>query len=301
MIDANRIRIPALFATFCAPLFIGCFSTAVEPDADPAQVVIETALPGSPVAPARLVVTLASSQGDTLRDTVTQDGSRLSRRFAALDARPALRQTVITEYALAPDRRWTVSARLLDEKDSVQMADSASLGSLKAFERRDASLAPASRFASCPARVVLPASQGGRGVLFTRIELLVDGKVVRDSAAPSAFAAGEANAVTLTHDYLAQGSHHVTLAAWGRYEGESASAVRMLAKGGADVQALPGQTLAEGQAVALEWADSAVAASASASAENGASDATGEVGFQVRLGRVPTVTLTAHISGAIDL
>jgi hypothetical protein len=282
----------AMIAALCAPLFTGCFSTVLEPDADPAQVVIATRLPGSPAAPARLVVTLASSRGDTLRDTVTEDGSRLSRRPAFLDARPGRGQSVTTEYELAPNRHWKVQVRLLDKNDSLQMTDSTLLESLKAFERRDAELAPSERFASFPARFVLPASQGGRRIEFTRLQLIIDGKVIHDSVAPlrKSFAPGEANAVVLAHDYLPRGNYQVTLGAWGRVEGEDASTDRLLAKGESDFEAVPGQGVAAAQPISLAWTDSTLAPSPESDA----------VAFHVSIGKVGKVNLVAEMSGSID-
>jgi hypothetical protein len=262
----------------------GCMVGAEEPDQDPATVVVETRLPAGGAAPKRLEVTLTSNQGDVLSDTVTPRGSLRSIAPTALDPR-GRGQVVTTEYRLAPNRKWNVAVRVLDANDSVCMAETGVIGALRAFDRRTAVLALEARYATLPATFALPAAHDGKALRITRLQLLVDGRVVRDTMAPGKGFAADA-AVALTDDYVLPGERRVTYLAYGRIEGETE--VRLLYRGETAVKAALGKQ-AEGQAVAMEWVGGTAA------------DEYDTATFTVTIGKVGTAVIHAYIPGEIDI
>ena len=66
----------------------------------------------------RLIVEMTSSARDTLRDTITARGSRLSTEPAYLDG-AAGRVHLFARYELAPGRRWNIAVTTRDANDSV--------------------------------------------------------------------------------------------------------------------------------------------------------------------------------------
>jgi hypothetical protein len=158
----------------------------------------------------KLILTAVSSATppDTVRDTSTVSGNA--------------QVIVLRVLTLAPLRNWTVSAKSLDARDSVIHQGASSSFFVKPADTANVSLNLTSRFSMYEARFnTLPdsisSSVSGTGkdkLNLNRVTLLVDGVIKSDSLLASGFFSGSQN-VTIYWDYIAPGSHTVTLEAYG--------------------------------------------------------------------------------------
>jgi hypothetical protein len=296
----KHLSLAALLAS--GMMFTGCFMTVEEGvDMHPARVTVEMTLgasealakPGiSTVTSRKMVVVMTSHKGDTLRDTITSRGGRLSREPVFLATVTSVAQTVAPRYDLAPHRRWKISVKVSDARDSLWYSDSSVVEGLEAFDDRKVSMSLISRFAGYAAEFALPAAvttvrSGVRKIFFDRLTLLVDGVPVRDSA----LRAGTGTRVSLAHEYVKPGSRVFTLRAYGHLEGDTIGVTpsRLLYQGIQDVRAALGKA-AENETV-LEWQ-----ALEPIVPEPGFDEA----GLVVRIGKVHTITVNAQMSGEID-
>ncbi len=158
----------------------------------------------------KLILTAVSSATppDTVRDTATVSGNS--------------QVTVLRVLTLAPLRNWTVSAVSKDAKDSVIHQGSTSSFFVKPADTAEVTLNLASRFSmyqanfnSLPDSISSSVSGTGKDKLnLNRVTLLVDGVVKADSVVSSGFFSGN-QSVSVFWDYIAPGSHTVTLEAYG--------------------------------------------------------------------------------------
>lgn len=158
----------------------------------------------------KLILTAVSSATppDTVRDTATVTGNS--------------QVTVLRVLTLAPLRNWTVSAVSKDAKDSVIHQGSASSFFVKPADTAEVTLNLASRFSmyqanfnTLPDSISSSVSGTGKDKLnLNRVTLLVDGVVKADSVLSSGFFSGN-QSVSVFWDYIAPGSHTVTLEAYG--------------------------------------------------------------------------------------
>lgn len=165
---------------------------------------------GSAINLQKLILTAVSSAtpADTVRDTAVVTGNS--------------QVTVLRVLTLAPLRNWTVSAKSLDAKDSVIHQGAASSFFVKPADTAEVTLNLTSRFSmyearfnSLPDSISSSASGTGKDKLnLNRVTLLVDGVVKADSLLASGFFSGNQN-VTVFWDYIAPGSHTITLEAYG--------------------------------------------------------------------------------------
>jgi len=158
----------------------------------------------------KLILTAVSSATppDTVRDTATVSGNS--------------QVTVLRVLTLAPLRNWTVSAVSKDAKDSIIHQGSSSSFFVKPADTAEVTLNLASRFSMYQANFnTLPDSIGssvsgtGKDKLnLNRVTLLVDGVVKADSVLSTGYFSGN-QSVSVFWDYIAPGSHTVTLEAYG--------------------------------------------------------------------------------------
>lgn len=158
----------------------------------------------------KLILTAVSSATppDTVRDTATVSGNS--------------QVTVLRVLTLAPLRNWTVSAVSKDAKDSVIHQGSTSSFFVKPADTAEVTLNLASRFSmyqanfnTLPDSISSSVSGTGKDKLnLNRVTLLVDGVVKADSVLASGYFSGN-QSVSVFWDYIAPGSHTVTLEAYG--------------------------------------------------------------------------------------
>ena len=220
----------------------------------------------------KLILTAVSSATppDTVSDTASVSGNGAV--------------TVLRTLTLKPLRNWTVSAKTVDAKDSVIHSGSSSPFFVKPADTAAVSLNLASRFAmyqanfnTLPDSIASTASGTGKDKLnLNRVVLKVDGVVRADSVLASGYFSGGAN-VSLYFDYIAPGSHTVTLEAYGAlhaYAGilYSGSSTFSVAAGNDDTRA-----------VTLNWV--------------GPTTGTGKL--TVTLGKVGKVIVNGSVPGAV--
>jgi hypothetical protein len=260
----------------------------------------------------KLVVTMTSSARDTLYDTITNRGSLRSTEPAWLDG-TAGNVHLFVRYELKAGRRWTLAVKTLDRLDSVVHAESLRVEGLQDFEYRAVRIEMAPRWVGYAVRVALPAAMptagGSRAVRFNRVELLVDGVIVRDSQAAAGIkffragnastvsnvSSGAANELVLAHPYVAPGVHAVEFRAYGYLDGDTVGVTpsRLLLGGRTTLNAGLAKAATE-EAVPLEWTGDAASDMAAGSAPVSS-------GLQFRIGAVGTVSMNVVIPGAIDL
>lgn len=269
----------ALASLACALLATGCLTA-------PERAGERTALLGveivpDPVAPNRdvvlkmIAVRLSSGEGDTLRDTITEGGSLISRFPVRLNPGDGSR-IVHPVYALDPEKRWTVAVTTRDARDSLVHRDSAAAGALVDGSLRNMTLRLAPRFAAYEAHFALPEAAVRRGYRLTRVKADVNGSKACATEA-------EGQSARLVCDYLPVGSSALTLRAYGAVHGEEGAAV-LLYKGAVGLQLSP-----EGGRVE------------SVILESDHPELAGADGMKVRLGAVGKVRMDVVISGALDL
>lgn len=268
-----------LCAIVCAAVFTGCLTMPeANGNGDLAQVAVEI-LPGrvSPTRDLRLkemTVTLASSAGDTLRDTITDAGSILSRFPVRLNS-PDGSRSITPVYALDPAQEWTLSVKTLDARDSVVHSGTMRAGALVAGALRNVRMPLAARFAAYEAMFSLPPELVAQGARLHRVEVSVDG------ATACAVEANGSDSVKLACDDLPVGVRALTLSVYGQAAGSAAT--RLLFKGAADVDIS---------------ADDVPTASMEL---NPVDESLGRVGMSVHLGRVGRVTVNVVIPEAVGV
>lgn len=271
-------------------MLAACMTAPVEGPDGPGRVTLEIAgntAPGVVAPDLRLLeVTLVSSARDTVRDTITRDGSRRSVEPAFLDGRNG-RVHMFPRYELKAGRRWNVHVRSVDHNDSIVHAESLAVGGLRPFEHRAARLDLSPRWAGYAARLAVPGT-----LRAGRVVLRVDGEAVRDTVIASQHAG---RTVELAHPYVAPGLRRIELQVFGALEGEAEDAAeRLLLHGGTTLDAGLARVAAE-ETVALAWADTAMTGS-DADAEAGSPTA-----LQFHLGAIGTLRVNVHVSGGVIL
>jgi hypothetical protein len=220
---------------------------------------------------------------------------------------------LFVRYELKAGRRWTLAVKTLDRLDSVVHAESLRVEGLQDFEYRAVRIEMAPRWVGYAVRVALPAAMptagGSRAVRFNRVELLVDGVIVRDSQAAAGIkffragnastvsnvSSGAANELVLAHPYVAPGVHAVEFRAYGYLDGDTVGVTpsRLLLGGRTTLNAGLAKAATE-EAVPLEWTGEAASNTTAGSAPVSS-------GLQFRIGAVGTVSMNVVIPGAIDL
>jgi hypothetical protein len=327
-----KFLLPKILGTVSAILFTGCLMDYGAPeDTEPAEVTLDMRFEAmttfSKSSETRLrcaLVEWTSNKGDTLIDSITPDGSRLSPDPVFLFTSPSKAQAFSVRYTLAPGRTWKARVRLYDTQDSVRQADSMTVSGLKAFEDRRVALSLQPRFALYAAQLFLPAEArfvGGKGpenrkFFFTRLRLQ-DGKtVLRDTSAQAGVGAGflaadttclsksaglrffkpgtfgQSPGIALVHEYATAGARTYTLKAYGYLEGDTLGVTpeRLLFQGS---HTLNTAQTSETEALALDWQPS----ERGTALDSNAQDA---VRLQVVLGAVKTVVIHVRTSGAVD-
>lgn len=221
-----RMLLPALGLGF----LVNCGgSTGTSPDASresgnlasPAQITLSLGKVGvlsktSAIHLRKLVLTAVSqtSPADTVRDTSRVSGSEA--------------QTVQRVVGLKPLVAWIVSARTLDQHDSVIHAGETPPFTVEPTDTSRVSLALASRFVmyqalfgDLPDSVASPGSALRTRINLNRLVLRIDGAVRADSVLPGDRYFRGGQDVALHFDYVTPGSHAVVLEAYGAMEGWS--------------------------------------------------------------------------------
>lgn len=227
---------------------------------------------GAAVSLKKLYVMAVSSAAPA--DTVI-DSAAISGNDAA---------TVTRTLTLKPLRNWVVSARTLDQKDSVIHSGASSSFFVKPADTAAVSLNFSSRFAMYQANFnTLPDSihstQAGTGkdkLYLNRMVLKIDGQARSDSVLVGGYFAGGQN-VGIYFDYITPGAHTVNLEAHGVLHGYTG----ILYTGSTTFSVAPG--VDDTRAVTLDWV--------------GPTTGTGKL--TVNLGKVGKVIVNGGISGAI--
>ncbi len=192
--------------------------------------------------------------------------------------------TVTRSLSLKPLRNWVVSAKTVDQKDSVIHSGSSASFFVKPADTAEVSLNLSSRFAMYQANFSsLPdsifANQPGTGkdkLNLNRMVLKIDGVVKSDSLIVGGYFTAGQN-VNLYFDYITPGSHTVTLEAHGALHTYSG----IMFSGSATFSVASG--VDENKAVTLNWV--------------GPGTGTGKL--TVNVGKVGKVIVSGGITGAI--
>ncbi len=275
--NTTPLRVASLaLAILCGSLATGCLTMPeVNSEDNLGRLAIEinpAAVSSSRDLPLKeMTVTLASSMGDTLRDTITAAGSRLSRFPTRLNAPEGFR-IVHPVYALDPEKDWSVEVRTRDHRDSIVHLGSARVGTLVAGSLRNVPMRLDARFAAYEAAFALPEDALRRGHRLRRVSVDIDGATACEADA-------DGQAARLVCDYLPAGSQAMMTM---KAHVETDSGETLLYKGTAYVDIAPD---APAESLTL------------ASAEPD----TGHLGMKVLLGAVGKVTVNVITSGALDL
>jgi hypothetical protein len=300
-------------------LLTGCLMSPVpEPDRDPARVSVEMSLEASAAMTkssgallSRAIVLLVSNERDTLRDTITPQGSRLSTdpaTFLIFSNRSPL--VISARYNLSPYRTWKISTRIFDERDSLRLEGSVEVKNLEPFEYRSASLPLKGYFLAYAMEFLLPQeirirqpdSVVTRRLYFTRLSVTLDGVLSRDTVCSTGFAEGCSFAsswlgcgpsgILLSDDYVKSGSRKIGLSAYGYLEGETGGVTspRLLFQGTHDIDSAFTE---EPSTVPLEWKAATAAAAIAVDGDNEQ--------VTVKLGRVTTNILNITVPGGVVL
>jgi hypothetical protein len=210
---------------------------------------------------AKVIVTLTPAKGAVLYDTITPNGSQLSREPAYLSKSPEYAQELLLRYEIKPSSRWTIEARVLDTQDSIRYVGRFIVEDMDAFEYLDGCLPVDPRYAVIEGRFRLPAAiesdgipgsgRGLRALYVTRLTLLVEENILTErkpysgvAAAlderfvfadpnklfgsagvrffrPSTFASGDGTPIVVSHDYGSILNSHFTIDAYGYVEGDT--------------------------------------------------------------------------------
>lgn len=276
----------------------------------------------------RAVVTLTSARGDVLTDTITPQGSRLSREPAYLNESPLHPQELLLRYELRPSARWDIEVEVLDGNDSVRYAGTSYVEDMDAFEYLDGCLPVEPRYAVMEGRFRLPeaieadgiptSARARRALFITRLDLLVDDALITERrpydgpAAPgderfmladSGTLAGASGVrffrpvygpgdppLVVTHEYGSVFNHEFTVSAYGYVEGDTVGRTpeRLLFEGTKDMDLSQAKVAAE-EDVVMEWkAVDAIPVDI-------------RTGFDVRLGRAGKVVVNVIIPAAVDI
>jgi hypothetical protein len=315
-----------------AALFTGCLlQRETLKDHDPARVTLDLEIEASPLLAkvaeaqlARLTVLFVSSRGDTLRDTITDAGSKRSARLMFLQGSTTKAQVLSPQYDLAPNRAWKVLVKLYDTRDSVRHLDSMKIQGLVPFEKRGVALCLHARYSIYSAHFFLPSvirlnGEDGleRKIFFTRLRLL-DGDNVRCDTntyeasgagfiraegnalfgseeavffQPGAF--GETSSIPLADEYASAGVRTIKLSAYGYLEGDTVGVTeeRLLFQGSHNVNAA--QAL-EQKALALDWQPLEDSEAMDPYADQ-------PVKLNVTIGRVGKIVVNVRMSGEVDI
>lgn len=329
--ETGKQRVPIALLLGAGLVFTGCLAMPVETEFESGtrvalgmRVTATDAAPGGGAGSGetlvldRLVVTMASAAGDTLRDTLTSAGSRLSTTPARLNPDAGAGQLLHPVYPIAPGRDWNFTVETFDSRDSLVHTGTVEAAGFEAGELRNVYVRVHPRFARYEARFPLPATAGARKIFFRRLVIEVDGIPVRDSASlrlehgfyaasPSELAGAEGmrffppkssatdtTAIVMAHEYLRTGQRAFAFKAFGYLEGDTAGTTpeRLLYQGETGIDVVLGKTAAQ-ETVALEW-------TGAESAEGPEAEASG-AGMQVTVGKVHTAVINVIIPGAVDI
>jgi hypothetical protein len=276
----------------------------------------------------RMIVTLSSGKLK-IRDTVTPEGSRLSREPAYLNPLSAYPQSVLLRYELKPDRVWNASVEVYDDQDSIRYSGSLSIDDMDAFEYLDGCLPVEPRFGVYETRIRLPAgvesdgvpgsARGLRALYFDRLELRVNGETVMErlpgyspsgardnrvrtadpgqlsgAAGVSFFRPTDVNLdlpMTLSYDYVSLAATEFDIEAYGYLEGDTLGVTpeRLLYRGRKEVNVAAAKVSVD-EPLQMVWqAVDAVPSGGTAT------------GMEVRLGRAGKVVMQVVVPGGIAL
>lgn len=276
----------------------------------------------------RVELRLVSAEGAVLHDTITPQGSRMSREPAYLNPSATYPQELQLRYELKPSNHWNVSVRVVDANDSVRYSGELLIDDLNAFEYLDGCLPVTPHYAVVEGRFRLPAfiesdgvagsARGMRALYHSRLEILVEdvlltearpyeGQAVPDdrrfiSADPERLHAAQGLRffrpvtqpgdvpVVLTHEYGSASNRVFHVADYGYIEGDTVGVTpeRLLYQGVVNLD-LANAKVADESAVPMTWmATDAFAVK-------------GGTGLEVRLGPAGKVFMQVVIPEAILL
>ena len=194
---------------------------------------------GSAISMKKLILTAVATgdKPDTVRDTSAISGNS--------------QQTVLRSLKLKPKSSWILYAKTLDQKDSVVHQGTTPAFSIKLQDTTTVTLILQSRFtmyqatfANLPYMTAFGSDKVG--VAINRLVLKVDGVAKADSSVKDAFSPTQT--VVLGFDYVAVGTHNITLEAHGltgKYTG-------ILYSGSASIATVPGEDGTK--TIVLNWA-----------------------------------------------
>jgi hypothetical protein len=204
---------------------MGCFPSQTDPSGNAGSTTIgmRVAVPKMATVTAKtsvislnkLLITLTSNAGDTIRDTIT------SSTFPALNTSVGTNQTVAKYYTLKSLRTWKLVAQTRDLKDSVIHKDSATTGVLLMGDTTIISLSMSSKYVMYQANFInipdsLQSISSGQKVAVHIYELRMDIDSITRADTTHVYFTGSQN---LYYDYVHLGPRLVELYMFGHLEG----------------------------------------------------------------------------------
>jgi hypothetical protein len=286
-------------------LATGCVTMPVDDESPRLRLNLSVEKPASAPSPLKaMMITLASNQGDTLRDTITDRGARIAGAQIVLNP-PADHGQVLTPRYTLPrgGASWTCMIESVDARDIVIHQSECDIGALESGEVRDVALRLAARIASYEAVFVPHATTpGGAAIALGRFELDVDGM---PQCATALGHATPGAPVTITCDDLPAGPREVVTRVYGRVGDDPQD--RLLWSGGTSLEIRAGS----GRAVPLPlvWNTSEAASLTTLSklgdhaSQGGAWPQEGLVSMntELHLGRVGHVVMNVSMPSAVIL
>jgi hypothetical protein len=280
--------------TAAASLAIGGCVTMPESEADASprlrvNISLERQTSERPTLKA-LYLTLQSSSGKTIRDTITDHGGKLSGPSVLLNPPKTHGQILTPRYNLSPAGQWTIKIQSIDQNDSVIHDHHGEVGPMDAGQIRDLSLRLGARVANYEGHFIpRSTTPDGRSVRVVRYELDVDGRTLcSGELAKNA----SQSLVKIGCEYLPTGSNHVTTRIFGTVGDDTGS--RLLWEGSTrmEINASNGATVP----LELKWNDDVHPLSKSVAINTSA-----EMNTEIRLGRVGHVVMAVTMSAEIAL
>lgn len=279
-------------------LVTGCLSMAAPEESPRVRMNLSVERPSAGHQPLKaMVITFVSGKGDTLRDTITDEGARLAGPHIVLNPPADQGQVLTPRYELPHDRgHWSCAIESVDAHDTLIHHSTCDIGALAPGEIRDVALRLPARVASYEA-VFHPraATPDGAKIALARFELDVDGVT---HCAASLQNAAPAAPVTVGCTYLPAGPRDVATRVYGRVGDEAGERLLWSGRSPVEIKAGSGRTVP----LALTWeAPDAPARSLGKRGEEAPRPEIAGMNTELHLGRVGHVVFNVIVPEAVIL
>lgn len=243
-----------------------------------------------------MVITFTSSRGDTLRDTITDQGARIAGAHVVLNPPADQGQVIMPRYDLPHGRGfWTCFIESVDARDTIIHQSGCEVGEIGPGEVRDIALRLAARVASYEAVFhPRPATPAGARIALARFELDVDGMTQCTAALEDA--ATDAP-VKIGCAYLTAGPREVVTRVYGRVGDDATERLLWSGRKPVDIKAGSGRA----EPLTLTWEAAPELGKRGAAGAKDASPVFAEMNTELRLGRVGQVVFNVVIPTAVVL